>query len=174
MYESPVGNYTALEKSQNAQKSHHVSAAGRPSSTMPASNAGPLRTPRRNSAGSGRNSAPRGVEPYPAGRAPSGLGLPLERLDHPVEVRMSWAPVPLWFVPDEAAAAALVVGGVPRGRVWTTRELLDLFGIPALTTDHARVLARAKLAIDGVLTVTGKRPAVVWHDPAGWLPGLEP
>jgi hypothetical protein len=102
------------------------------------------------------------------------LGLPLERLDRPVEVTMRWASAPLWFVPDEAAADALLGEGVPRGRVWTTQELLELFAIPGLTTADARRLAIAKLAIDGVLTVTGERPAVVPHDRAGWLPGLGP
>jgi hypothetical protein len=67
------------------------------------------------------------------------------------QVQMSWCSVPLWLVPDSVAAERLVVVGIPRGQVWTTKELLDLLGIPGLTHEQARELALAKLEVDGVL-----------------------
>jgi hypothetical protein len=76
------------------------------------------------------------------------LGLPLDRLDRMVEVRMAWCPT-LWFVPDEPAAEQLLTEGIRRGRVWTIAELLDLLAILGLTKAHARTLALAKLEVDG-------------------------
>lgn len=107
-------------------------------------------------AGNGRNSAPRGLSW--ASRQPRlaemthELGLPLERLAQPVEVRMAWCPVPLWFVPDDLAAERLVADGISRGRVLTVVELAALLAIPGLTTAGARRLALAKLGVDGALT----------------------
>jgi hypothetical protein len=66
-----------------------------------------------------------------------------------LEVRVSWLPVTLWFVPDEVAAEALVTEGVSRGRVWTAHELVDLLRIPDLTKAGVRTVAMAKLEFLG-------------------------
>jgi hypothetical protein len=65
------------------------------------------------------------------------------------QVRMAWCPVPLWLVPDAAAAARLVAAGVAPGQIWTTRELLALLATPGLTDAEARHRALAKLDGDG-------------------------
>ena len=57
------------------------------------------------------------------------LGLPLPQLDRLLEVRVSWLPVTLWFVPGEAQTEGLLAEGVSRGRIWTAGELLDLLSI---------------------------------------------
>jgi hypothetical protein len=126
------------------------------------------------------------------------LGLPLDRLDRMVEVRVPWAPVRLWFVPTEAAVELLLAEGVPRGRIWTASELRDLLRIPGLTNAGARRVATAKMALgDGVLNLVRARlaidgglpdvnskvatPAVerdardvcAPRDGTDWLPGLE-
>jgi hypothetical protein len=62
---------------------------------------------------------------------------------------MTWCPVPLWLVPDEAAAEALRAAGVPSGQVWTVDELLALLATPGLTDAEARRRALAKLEGDG-------------------------
>jgi hypothetical protein len=79
---------------------------------------------------------------------------PASRPSPPAEatqVRMTWCPVPLWLVPDEAGAEALRADGVPRGRIWTTAEVLALLAIPGLTDAEARRRALAKLEGDGVI-----------------------
>lgn len=78
------------------------------------------------------------------------LGLPLDRLDCVVTMRVPWLDVPLWFVPAEADAEALVAAGeATRGAVWTTTELLDLRAIPGLTKAQAWTVALAKVGFDG-------------------------
>jgi hypothetical protein len=68
-----------------------------------------------------------------------------------LELRVSWYPETLWFVGTEAAATALGLEGISRGRVWTARELADLLSIPSLTQAGAQTVARAKVAIAGEL-----------------------
>jgi hypothetical protein len=80
------------------------------------------------------------------------LGLRLPQLDRLLEVRVPWLAVSLWFVPDPSAAEVLVGEGVSRGRIWTSSELIDLIGIPNITTASARRLAETKAAIDGEIT----------------------
>jgi hypothetical protein len=111
----------------------------------------PERFPRRRGdiwsvAVSGRPSTGRGIT---ASTDRSSVSRPTSRHAPPVEgtqVRMTWCPVPLWLVPDEAAAARLVAKGVPTGQVWTTEALLALL---ALTPAEARRRALAKLEGDG-------------------------
>jgi hypothetical protein len=86
------------------------------------------------------------------------LGLPLAQLDRVIEVRVSWLPVTLWFVPGETDAEGLLADGVNRGRIWTAGELLDLLRIPDLTKVSARTVALAKLEFDGEITDV-RRPA---------------
>ena len=50
-------------------------------------------------------------------------------LDLPLEVTMSWCPLPIWLAPDEASAARLVGDGIPRARIYTLSELLDLLDL---------------------------------------------
>jgi hypothetical protein len=106
-------------------------------------------------------------QPGPAGGPPPGLrpndpafadmvagllGMPLDqyaRTGAPLDIRVPWLDVTLWFVPDERDAAALSREGVGRGRVWTARELMDLMTLSDLTLATVRTLALAKCAIDG-------------------------
>lgn len=93
------------------------------------------------------------------------LGLPLAQLDRVLTVRVPWFEVPLWFVPDEADAEALVAAGeASRGAVWTRRELLDLMAVPGITRDQARTVALAKLEMDG--EVVEVRPRAAPAEPA--------
>lgn len=88
------------------------------------------------------------------------LGLPLDQLDRVVIVRVPWLDVPLWFVPDEANAQALIAAGeATRGAVWTARELLDLLAVPGLAKDQARTVALAKLQFDGDVVTVRRRDA---------------
>jgi len=76
------------------------------------------------------------------------LGLPLNKVDRVIEVRVRWLPMSLWFVPDEAGVEMLLSEGVTRGRIWTTSELLDLLNTD-ITKASARTLAVVKLQFDG-------------------------
>jgi hypothetical protein len=73
------------------------------------------------------------------------------RDDRLLEVRLTWWPVTLWFVPDERDAVLLVAEGVSRGRIWTAGELLDLLSIPGLTGDQLITIATAKVLFSGTL-----------------------
>jgi hypothetical protein len=88
------------------------------------------------------------------------LGMPLDRyarMGAPIEVRVPWLDVTLWFVPDERDAVALGREGVGRGRVWTARELMDLMTLSDLTLETVRTLALAKCVIDGdIVEVRGR------------------
>ncbi len=77
------------------------------------------------------------------------LGMPLNRLDRVLKVRVPWWPEALWFVPAETDAEALAAEGVSRGVIWTAGELADLMAVPGITTAGARTVALAKLAIAG-------------------------
>lgn len=95
------------------------------------------------------------------------LGLPLSRFAQegcPLEVRVPWLDVTLWFVPTAADAEALAQEGVSRGRIWTARELTDLLAIPGLAKEDAKTIACTKLEFNG--TVVEVRPA----DPREALP----
>jgi hypothetical protein len=65
------------------------------------------------------------------------------------QVHMAWCPVPLWLVPDAAAAARLVAAGIPPGQIWSVDEVLALLAIPGMTEAEARHRALAKLEGDG-------------------------
>jgi hypothetical protein len=115
------------------------------------------------------------------------LALPLSQLSACLRVRGPWLDVPLWFVPGEADAVALVGrGDVTRGAVWTVAELTDLLAIPGITKPQARTVAIAKAEFGGDLvdviqcapaeaTDPAKRPAAgdcpVRRE---CVPGLEP
>jgi hypothetical protein len=80
-----------------------------------------------------------------------------EREGCPLEVRVGWLPVTLWFVPRGADVEALAQEGVSRGRVWTARDLADLLSIPGLTPEQARTIAHAKLEFGGVVVEVRER-----------------
>jgi hypothetical protein len=80
------------------------------------------------------------------------LAVPLDRFacdGQLLEIRVPWLDVTLWFAPEERDADALFRGGVSRGRVWTTMELMDVVGISARTREALRTIALAKHAFDG-------------------------
>ena len=80
------------------------------------------------------------------------LGMPLDRFERegcPLEVRVPWLPVTLWFIPTEADGDALAREGVSRGRIWTARELAALLAISGLTAEQPQTIARAKLEFGG-------------------------
>jgi hypothetical protein len=97
--------------------------------------------------------------PEPAAGAPGVaatvaqlLGMTLgefARVGRPISVRVPWWPEPLVFVPDDAAAKALVARGTNRGIVWTAKELADLLSIPGITQEHAATIALAKIEFAG-------------------------
>ena len=88
------------------------------------------------------------------------LAMPLDQFAREgqcLEIRVSWLPETLWFVPDERDAAALAREGVGRGRVWTARELAELMALSGATPTTVRTLALAKCVIDGdIVEVRGR------------------
>jgi hypothetical protein len=88
------------------------------------------------------------------------LGMPLDqyaRMGAPLEVRVPWLDVTLWFVPAGADADCLGREGVGRGRIWTAAELHQLMALSGLTPAVVETLARAKLAVDGdIVEVRGR------------------
>jgi hypothetical protein len=144
-----VGDLTARLREMVAQLTGgDTSPAAPPPPPAATRQAGPPPAPVEVTTRSDRSRAP---APPPAEVA-RVLGLPLDRLDRMVEVRMAWCPVSLWFVPDEPAADALRAEDVPRGRIWTVHELLALLRTPDLTKAGTRTRALAKLEFDGELT----------------------
>lgn len=103
------------------------------------------------------------------------LGMPLERFARegcPLEVRVPWLEVTIWFVPSEADAGALAQEGVSRGRIWTARELMDLLSIPGLTKEQARMVALAKVEFAGeVVEVRGSATVADPEGIDGWHQG---
>jgi hypothetical protein len=78
------------------------------------------------------------------------LALPLDQLDRVLRVATPWLAVPLWFVPEEQDAEALIASGeATRGVVWTRRELLDLLAVPGITPAQARLVVSAKREFAG-------------------------
>lgn len=89
------------------------------------------------------------------------LGMPLDRFaleGAPMEVKVPWLDVTLWFVPTEVAAEALAQEGIGRGRIWTAHELADLLSLSGLTKEQAWTIARVKLEFLGEITEVCARP----------------
>ena len=88
------------------------------------------------------------------------LAMPLDQFGREsqcLEIRVSWLPETLWFVPDERDAATLACEGVGRGRVWTARELAELMALSGRTPKTVRTLALAKSVIDwDIVEVRGR------------------
>ncbi len=66
-----------------------------------------------------------------------------------LNIRVPWLSATLWMVPGEQDVATLVDEGVSRGRIWTSRELIDLFSGSEVTLDHIKTVALAKLEFAG-------------------------
>ncbi len=78
------------------------------------------------------------------------LKMPLERFEregNPVEVRISWLPETLWFVPARGVEEIRVQRGVHRGRIWTSRELRQLLQRP-LSSETIRAIALVKVHLE--------------------------
>ena len=67
----------------------------------------------------------------------------------PLEIRVSWWPVTLWFVPDVRHAEALRREGIARERIWTASELIVLLEAPPPTTEALRVITIARREFGG-------------------------
>jgi hypothetical protein len=85
------------------------------------------------------------------------LEMPLpqfEREGCPIEIRVPSFPETLWFVPGSKERDALLIQGIRYGRIWTARELMEVWQAPAPKPGHAQSLARIKVEFDAeVLTV---------------------
>lgn len=82
----------------------------------------------------------------------SVVGMPLDefaRSGVPLEVRVPWLDVTLWFVPLDTDADRLCGEDVGRGRIWTAAELSQLMTLPGLTPATVETFGRAKLAVGG-------------------------
>src|SRR5712691_13376182 len=83
------------------------------------------------------------------------LAMPLDtfaREGQPIEVRVPWLDVTLWIVPADRDAVALMAEGVPRGRIWTAGELIQLMQIADRTPEVVKTVTHAKLELDGEIT----------------------
>lgn len=97
-----------------------------------------------------------GVEPAKPAPDPAVvrqvLAMPLDRFAEegcPLEVKVPWFPLTLWFARGDADVEVLVHEGVSRGRIWTAGELLDVLAIPTMTPTYMQTVAKAKLELGG-------------------------
>jgi hypothetical protein len=80
------------------------------------------------------------------------LTMPLDvfaKEGQPLEIRVSWWPATLWFVPDLRHAEALRSEGVDRERVWTAAELSMLLDGPSPTPASLQVVMVARREFGG-------------------------
>jgi hypothetical protein len=75
----------------------------------------------------------------------------------PLEVRVTWWPATLWFVPDVRHAEALREEGVTRERVWTASELLSLLGGAPWTAETLRLVMITRREFDGEVVAAHPR-----------------
>ncbi len=88
------------------------------------------------------------------------LAMPLDvfaREGQPLEVRVPWLTVTLWFVPTDADGERLAQKGVSRGRIWTARELADLLSGTGLEGEQVKAVALAKLEFGGDVVAVRRR-----------------
>ena len=107
------------------------------------------------------------ARPDPAELAPL-LEMPLDvfaREGQPLEVRVAWWPVTLFFVPDVRHAEMLWREGIGRERVWTAGELLALLAGAPWTADALRVVMVARRELGGEV-VAARR----WDENPGLAP----
>ncbi len=116
------------------------------------------------------------ARPDPAELAPL-LEMPLEvfaREGQPIEVRVAWWPVTLFFVPDVRHAEMLGREGIGRERVWTAGELLALLAGAPWTAEALRVVMVARRELDGEVVAVRPRGEIPFLAPDGqsvWPPG---
>ena len=63
-----------------------------------------------------------------------------------IEVKVEWLEDTLWFVPCPEQVQALLNEGVPRGRIWTSRELADLMSVSGMPRRDLVNIAKLKAA----------------------------
>ncbi len=93
--------------------------------------------------------------PSPSGVIDSLLALPLAAFESegsPMEISVRWFDTTLWFVPSDRDVEALIKSGVSRGRIWTARELSNLFETYGLSKEHVTQIATAKAIFEGTVT----------------------
>ena len=66
----------------------------------------------------------------------------------PVEVRVPGVSETIWFVPGEPNIEKLAQRGIPRGRIWTTRELRALWCGGSVEQEDSKSLANIKATFD--------------------------
>jgi hypothetical protein len=67
----------------------------------------------------------------------------------PLELRVSWWPVTLFFVPDQYHAQALCSEGIKRERIWTAGELLNLLRGSSYAPEALRMIMVARREFGG-------------------------
>ena len=72
-----------------------------------------------------------------------------EREGCPIELKVPGLEKTIWFAPGEAHIEALVQRNIPRGRIWTAKELHTLWDGGSGARENAIPLARVKVALDG-------------------------
>lgn len=72
-----------------------------------------------------------------------------EREGCPIEIRVPGLEKTIWFIPGEADIVRLAQSDVPRGRIWTAKELRVLWGGGPEARKDAITLARIKSELDG-------------------------
>jgi hypothetical protein len=116
------------------------------------------------------------ARPDPAALAPL-LEMPLEvfaREGQPLEVRVAWWPVTLFFVPDVRHAEMLWREGIGRERVWTGAELIALLAGAPWTADALCVVMVARRELDGEVVAARRRdenPSLAQDRQSPWPPG---
>ncbi len=79
------------------------------------------------------------------------LQMPLgqfEREGRPIQFKVPGFQETLWFVPGCPEREDLTAKGVGRGRIWTVRELMEIWKVPELTREQAQTLARVKIEFE--------------------------
>lgn len=116
------------------------------------------------------------ARPDPAELAPL-LEMPLDvfaREGQPLEVRVAWWPVTLFFVPDVRHAEMLWLEGIAPERVWTAGELLALLAGAPWTAEALRVVMIARRELGGEVVAARRRDENPSSGPDGrspWPPG---
>lgn len=114
--------------------------------------------------------------PDPAELAPL-IEMPLEvfaREGQPLEVRVAWWPVTLFFVPDVRHAEMLWREGIGRERVWTAGELIALLPGAPWTAEALRVVMIARRELGGEVVAARRRdenPGLAADRQSPWPPG---
>ena len=71
-----------------------------------------------------------------------------EREGCPLQIQVPGVPETLWFVPGDRERETLVNRGIGHGRIWTARELMEIWKIPSPPREQVQTLARIKAEFD--------------------------